>query len=152
MIIHDYIIIDGFRGQVTSIGIRTTQLVDAGGNVKVVNNSEIKTIVNLSSSPSVAIVEVWVDYDDFLQADKIFKDHFFEVGTRLPKFIQPPEYIGPTEFIDSGITVKFVGKVDESYRFQGERDLRREVIAFMIQYQIEIPYPRLELVNPAEKK
>ena len=41
----DIVIIDGWRGEVKEIGMRTTKLLDAGGNVKIVNNSEIKTII-----------------------------------------------------------------------------------------------------------
>ena len=35
----DIIIVDGWRGEVLEIGIRTTKLIDAGGNIKIVNNS-----------------------------------------------------------------------------------------------------------------
>jgi len=148
--VNDYIIIDGFRGQVASIGIRTTQLIDAGGNLKVVNNSEIKTIVNLSASPSTAVVDISVHYADFAKADNIFKEHIHEIQEHLPKFLEAPQYVGPVELADSGINVRFVGKVDESYRFQAERDLRTELVSFMEKYKLEIPYPRLVIVNLPE--
>ena len=38
----DIIVLDGWRGTVVEIGIRTTRVQDAGGNIKIVNNSEIK--------------------------------------------------------------------------------------------------------------
>src|SRR5690625_865874 len=38
----DYIVIEGFRGVVESIGIRTTNFIDYAGNIKIINNSEIK--------------------------------------------------------------------------------------------------------------
>lgn len=143
----DFIIIDSFRGQVRSIGLRTTQLMDVSGHMKIVNNSEIKTVVNLSASKSLAVVEVSVHYDDFLRADKIFKEHMDELKTDLPKFYEGPTYIGPVEFANSGINIKFTGKVNEDYRFQAERDLRTVLKAFMDKYEIEIPYPRLVVVD-----
>ncbi|MEG1862827.1 MAG: mechanosensitive ion channel [Oscillospiraceae bacterium] len=36
----DIVTIDGFRGTVSGIGIRTTSLMDAGGNIKTINNSD----------------------------------------------------------------------------------------------------------------
>lgn len=42
----DIVIIDGWRGEVKCIGIRTTKLVDAGGNIKIMNNADIRSIVN----------------------------------------------------------------------------------------------------------
>ena len=34
----DIIVVDGFRGMVIEIGIRTTRLEDTGGNIKIINN------------------------------------------------------------------------------------------------------------------
>ncbi|MBQ1826680.1 MAG: mechanosensitive ion channel, partial [Erysipelotrichaceae bacterium] len=51
----DYIALDGFRGKVVNLGIRSTKIADEGGNVKVIRNSSIGTLVNLSNSDSFAI-------------------------------------------------------------------------------------------------
>ena len=40
---------------VRSIGIRTTIIEDAGGNLKIVNNSDIRNIQNRSRNTSLAI-------------------------------------------------------------------------------------------------
>ena len=37
----DIVEVNGFRGVVTSIGIRTTCITDSGDNVKIINNSEV---------------------------------------------------------------------------------------------------------------
>ena len=42
----DIIILDDFRGTVRNIGVRTTTIEDAGGNLKVVNNSDIRNFQN----------------------------------------------------------------------------------------------------------
>ena len=42
----DIIEVGGFRGTVTEIGIRTTSVSDAGGNVKIINNSDMKNVLN----------------------------------------------------------------------------------------------------------
>ena len=54
----DIIILDDFRGTVRSIGVRTTVIEDAGGNLKVVNNSDIRNFQNRSRNNSVALVLV----------------------------------------------------------------------------------------------
>ena len=38
----DIVEVDGFRGKVTNIGIRTTSITDTGDNVKVINNSAMR--------------------------------------------------------------------------------------------------------------
>ena len=42
----DIVIINDWRGTVQEIGIRTTKIVDAGGNINIVNNSEITMVIN----------------------------------------------------------------------------------------------------------
>ena len=54
----DIIILDDFRGTVRNIGVRTTTIEDAGGNLKIVNNSDIRNFQNRSRNRSVAACEV----------------------------------------------------------------------------------------------
>ena len=65
--IGDIIVLDDFRGTVRSIGVRTTTIEDAGGNLKIVNNSDIRNLQNRSANKSVAICNVAVAYDTDLR-------------------------------------------------------------------------------------
>ena len=55
--------IDDFRGTVSEIGIRATKILDAAGNIKIINNSDIKNVVNLSRELSLAVVDCEFTYD-----------------------------------------------------------------------------------------
>ena len=59
----DIVIIVGWRGEVKEIGMRTTKLLDVGGNIKIVNNSEIKTIINQTQELSLAKASVFISYN-----------------------------------------------------------------------------------------
>ena len=65
--IGDIIEVDGFRGTVKSIGIRTLSLEDGGGNVKIINNSDLKNIVNRSNQGSRAVSDIDVSYSTDLE-------------------------------------------------------------------------------------
>ena len=54
----DIVEINGFRGVVTSIGIRTTCITDNGDNVKIINNSEMKNILNRSDNFSKSVCDI----------------------------------------------------------------------------------------------
>ena len=58
----DIIVVDGFRGTVKEMGIRTTKIVDAGGDIKIVNNSDIRTLINMTSELSLAICDIDIEY------------------------------------------------------------------------------------------
>ena len=53
----DIVEVNGFRGTVTSIGIRIT---DGGDNVKIINNSEMKNILNRSDHVSKAVCDIGI--------------------------------------------------------------------------------------------
>ena len=55
----DIVEVDGFRGTVTNIGIRTTSITDPGDNVKIVNNSDMRNILNRSDRVSRSISDIW---------------------------------------------------------------------------------------------
>ena len=63
----DIIVVDGFRGTVDDIGIRTTKIEDVGGNIKVINNADIKTLVNMTQALSVANCEMSIEYGESLE-------------------------------------------------------------------------------------
>lgn len=63
--IGDIITVDGFRGEVISMGIRTTKL-KAAGNVKIFNNSEIRGVLNQTVEPSTAKAFIDIEYGESL--------------------------------------------------------------------------------------
>ena len=78
----DIIILDDFRGTVQRIGVRTTTIVDPGGNYKVVNNSDIRNFQNRSKALSLAVSEIGITYgEDIPHAEAIIKE-------ALPKMFQ----------------------------------------------------------------
>ena len=143
----DIVVIDDFRGNVESIGIRTTQLVDNGGNKKIVNNSEIVTVVNLSYKDSVISVEIPIPYDDFSRFEEIFKQNEEALKEQFPTLSLGPKYVGPVSFGDDGVSIKVIGKVAEENRFQAERDLRRAMLLLLNSNGIDMQYTTYNITN-----
>ena len=72
----DVVVINGWRGTVQTIGIRTTKIIDAAGNVNIVNNSSISNIINNTKELSVAIITCGIDYQESLErVEAILKDY-----------------------------------------------------------------------------
>lgn len=140
----EIISIDGFRGEVIEIGIRTTKLLDAAGNIKIMNHSDIKNIVNLSREPSLAVVDVDFPYDVPIEyIEKLFDEKFAGLKEKIPGIITGPFYKGVTEYKDSNVTVKIVATCLEEDRFQVQRDLLREYRAIITAEGIDISYPHV---------
>ena len=71
----DIIEVGGFRGTVEQIGIRTTYIRDAGDNIKIINNSDLRNILNRSAAQSWAKTDVAVSYNEDLErVEKVLAD------------------------------------------------------------------------------
>lgn len=109
----DIIEVGGFRGYVSDIGIRTTCITDTGGNVKIVNNSDMKNILNRSDNSSKAAATFPVPYETDLAAleakiPALMKE-IYEAHTDV--FRSEPRYLGVQELGASSVDLKFIAEV-----------------------------------------
>lgn len=140
----DIIVIDDFRGTVTEIGIRTTQLVDAGGNVKIINNSDIRTLINMTNNLSVAVSVVQIEYSaNIKDVEAIIKSELHGLNDSIPNCIGDVIYLGVSELGASGIELKFIAKCKEENRFQVGRDLNRAIKIMFDEHNINIPFQQV---------
>ncbi len=141
----DFVKIDGIRGTVTSIGIRTTEISDAGNNIKIINNSVIRTITNLSEISSVASSIISISYNASIeQAEQVIQSVIEELPNKFPEvFIQKPNYLGVEELGASSVDLKVVAAVKEQQLYKARRIMNRELKLAMDRAGIEIPFPQV---------
>ena len=141
----DIIEVGGYRGTVESIGIRTTAIKDVGGNIKLINNSDLRNILNRSATDSVAVTTVSVSYGtDIEKVEKVFETLLPEIRTKYSDvFIEDPKYIGVQTLGESGIELKIIGKVNEKDIFSAARLLNREIKIGFDKNGIEIPFNQI---------
>jgi small conductance mechanosensitive channel len=126
--IGDIVTIDGFRGEVFEVGIRNTKLRDISGNVKIIKNSAISNIVNMSHELSLVTAEISIAGSSTVEeVEQVINDSLAAIGEKIPAIKEGPYYKGITSFNDEGCGVKIVAYVNEADRFQTERDLKREL-------------------------
>jgi small conductance mechanosensitive channel len=144
-VIGDIIILDEFRGIVRNIGVRTTTIEDAGGNLKVVNNSDIRNFQNRSRNSSLAICEVGVAYDtDLKKLDQVMAEglpRMYEAHKDLYKAV--PIFRGVIALADSGVNLRITVEVREEDVFVAQRQLNRDIWALFSEKGIEIPFPQV---------
>lgn len=145
------IVIDDFRGVVLEIGIRSTKLIDAAGNIKICNHSGITNIVNLSRELSLAVVDCDFPYDIPVEyIENLFEKNFPKFKEKIPAIVDGPFYKGVCMYKASNVTVKIVAQCREEDRFQVERDLMREYRQILKENNIDISYERVIIEKPTE--
>ena len=143
--IGDIIILDDFRGVVRSIGVRTTVIEDTGGNLKVVNNSDIRNFQNRSKNASYAVVDVGVSYNTNIPfVEKVVGDAIDAMyDANCDLYLDAPEYMGVEELADSAVILRFRVKTKEENVFNAKRQLNRDLKLLFDTYGIEIPFPQV---------
>lgn len=59
----DVVEVDGFKGTVISVGLKTTEIKSIYGQVKIIANHNIDGLINYSKFDSIALVEVRTSYE-----------------------------------------------------------------------------------------
>ena len=145
----DIVEVGGFRGTVCEIGIRTTSIMDVGGNVKIVNNSDMKNILNRSDRVSIAASSIDIPYATDLEAleakipqlmEEIYQKH-------TDSMLSAPQYLGVQELGASGITLRFIVEVEEPNIFSGVRILNHDLLLGFRKLGVECPFPQVDVHN-----
>ena len=141
----DIIEVSGFRGTVESIGIRTTAIRDVGNNVKIINNSDLRNILNRSTADSFAVTTVSVSYGAELErVEKVIAELLPGIKEKYPDiFVAVPKYSGVQELGESGVQLKFVAEVEEKNVFSAPRIMNREIKIAFDKAGIEIPFNQI---------
>ena len=149
----DIIVLDGWRGTVVEIGIRTTQIQDAGGNIKIINNSEIKSVINQTKDNSVAKCYININYEeDMDKVEEAIKKDLPEASKKLTNTLSDIEYKGISEFSSSGVTLFFVAKCKEEDIYQIQRDMNKVLKQLLEANGISLAYQNVVIHSVEEKK
>ena len=145
----DIIEVDGFRGTVVEIGIRTISIMDLGGNIKIINNSDLKNIVNRSNQISVAVCDIAVSYGtDLEQVEEIFPKMLDDIQKKHQDLFEKGiVYVGVEQLADYAVILRFKAEVKEADVYNGRRVLNRELKVAFDRAKIEIPFPQLEVLT-----
>ena len=141
----DIIVLDGFRGTVKRIGVRTTCIEDGGGNQKIVNNSDIRNVQNRSKKSSIAVCDLSVSYDaDIREVEKVIAETLPKLHVKYSDlFLAAPRYLGVESLGESSVVMRIVADVDEKDFYLGYRTLNREMKLMCDRHGIEIPFNQI---------
>lgn len=148
----DIISIDGFRGRVVSLGIRTTRIEDDGGNVKIINNADIRNVMNLSNKVSFSICDISMSYGESIErAEAVIAEAMPKIQAKYPDIFEHGlQYAGVQSLSASSVDLRVLARVSEANIYKGRRLLNREMKIAFDEAGIEIPFPQL-VVHKAEQ-
>lgn len=139
--IGDTVTIGGFKGEVISLGLKTTRLKAWTGEVKIISNRNIDSVVNHSLDKSVAVIEFQVSYEEDLDHVESVLTNLFERLNKEIKGIKGKiSLLGIDELAESGITYKVAVDTIPMKNLEIERKLLKEIKMELDKNHIDIPY------------
>ena len=143
----DIVEVDGFRGTVTNIGIRTTSITDAGDNVKIVNNSAMRNILNRSDKPSRSVSDIGVPYEtDIEKLEEAIPGLLHSIYEKRAAVMKnPPQYLGIQKLADSAVVLRFAVEVNEKDIYSCTRILNHDLLLGFRTLGVECPFPQVDV-------
>ena len=126
----DIVVVDDFRGTIVSIGFRSTQIEDDGGDILILRNSSIESLVNMTNRASYAICDIPISKDEsYEHVEEVVKSaELHKLMERYPEIEKGPFCLGLSEITESGTkVVTFVAVCQENTKYWIQRIMNREL-------------------------
>ena len=147
----DIVTVGDWRGTVQEIGIRTTKIMDPGENVKVISNSAISGVINMTKRNSYCFCDVGIEYGESLErVESILSRELPKMKEAMPAITDGPFYKGVVSLGDNSVNIRIVAQCKESDRAQLGRDMNRHMKLLFDKYDINIPFPQVVLNQPKD--
>lgn len=145
----EYVQIDTTQGQVKEIGMKTTKIQTYDGQLMIIKNGSIGTVINYSRSAQRGYVEVGIAYEeDVNNAIAVMKTACDAVGdTYRADLDELPNVQGVTELADSSVVVRATFTAWNWQQLPIERALRQAIKEELDKAGVEISYPKIQLVQ-----
>lgn len=144
----DTIEVDGFKGQVIDIGLKTTKIKNWEGHVKIIANSELTSVINDSVYNTTFSISVSISYD--LNPKEVMKKLDEGLKKRFenyPNIIELPHTLGVATLNESSVDIKINGTTKPEAHYQLTRDILEAVKEICVENNFEIPYPQVVVHN-----
>lgn len=149
----DIVVIDGFRGTVVTVGIRSTKLADIGGDILTMRNSSIGSVVNLTDRQSCAALCIPIAPEESLaRVEEIIRNaHIENIKDTCDKIIGDPLYLGLCEINAKGVQMLlFIAGCKEDYRYDVERALYHGLKSLFDEQGVKLGYTLTAYDNEEE--
>ncbi|MDD3712997.1 MAG: mechanosensitive ion channel family protein [Candidatus Izemoplasmatales bacterium] len=149
--IDDVVEINGFKGRVIDIGLKTTKVQNWKNDIKIFANGTITDPINYSVADSVAVIEFGIAYGENIQKTiDIINAEMPKYKALIPELLEVPSVVGVTELANSSVNLRIVAKTLPESQYGVERKIRQGIKEILDQNGIEIPFPQI-VVHEAKK-
>ena len=146
----DYVRIGEAEGTVEEIGLRTTKIKVYTGELHIIPNGNIQEVVNSSIYNSLAVIDVRVSYETNIpKAEALIRKFLSGLvdDENYGDLLAPPELLGVQALEPNHVVMRISAETAPMMHFGMARRLRMDLKQFLQENGIEIPYPKMVMVD-----
>ena len=141
MTVGDIVEINGLSGEVEAIAIRTTSVRNANGNLYVIPNGDIRTVINMSRAYKKAIVDIRCPYEEPQEKlTRVLTEEMEKAGREVEGLTEQPEVLGILSFDPDAVVIRLAVQCPVKVNWRIERELRRRVKDRFDKEGIQMPH------------
>ena len=145
--IGDTVTINNFKGEVIYMGMKSTKIKAATGEVLIINNGSITEVINHTIENSLAVVDVSIAYEEDIDKTlNILKDLSLEMKKNI-KDIKKINVLGVEDLAESSVVIRISAEVNSNTQYSVQREMRRYIKLELDKNNIVIPYNQLVIHN-----
>lgn len=145
----EFVSIDGILGTVSEIGMKTTKILTESGELMIIRNGSVGTVINYSRHAQRRFVTVGIAYEENIENAKAVIQHACDIiGERYKDdFDQLPYVQGVTDLADSSVVIRTTFTSWNWTQDPISRALRQEIKEQLDNAGVEISYPKVQIVQ-----
>lgn len=148
----ELVTIGEFTGTVCSLGVRSTQLRNVKGDIFIVPNGSVSSVVNHSRGVRGVMVDVEIAYEtDINTAIDVLRTAAETAKREMSQLTDVPQVLGVSQLGQSGVKLRILANCETDTQFEVERELLRRMKYALDEKNISIPYNHLVVVNKREE-
>lgn len=143
----DYVTIDGFTGEIIDLGLKTTRIRAYTGEVKIINNSSVGSVINYSQYNSNLILDINVSYEE--DAEKVLKtlNSLVPKISKMESVKKQVEVLGIETLEEGAVTYRMFIETKPYDYFGVKREILKLIKKEFNTKNIKIYYPQVEVHN-----
>ena len=141
----DIVTYNDFTGEVIELGLRTTKIKGFDGEVMIVANRNIDTIINASQKKATLYINISTSYDEKVEKVEKVLSEVVEKAISDKVVFADSAYLGVNGFEDSEVKYLIYVVCNQDDRYKVNREILRRVKLAYDKNKIKIPYKKIEV-------
>lgn len=124
----DIVTINGFKGEVIVLGLKSTKLRGENGDIKTISNNIIGETINHTDSKPIAVVDIQVSYNNDLEkVDILLKELVNKLNSELKNIKENITLLSFNSYLDFGVEFRLIVGTTPDKSDEVARVMRKEI-------------------------